>query len=32
MARLMHYALDDYDYDEDRRHMHRTTIRGEKAA
>ncbi len=29
---LMHYAIGDYDYEEDRRHMHRTTIRGEKAA
>lgn len=28
---LMHYAIDDYDYERDRRHMHRTTIRGEKA-
>jgi taurine dioxygenase len=26
---LMHYAIDDYDYENDRRHMHRTTIRGE---
>ena len=29
---LMHYAINDYDYEKDRRHMHRTTIRGEKAA
>ncbi|MBS38126.1 MAG: taurine dioxygenase [Thiotrichales bacterium] len=28
---LMHYAINDYDYENDRRHMHRTTIRGERA-
>ena len=27
---LMHYAINDYDYENDRRHMHRTTIRGEQ--
>ena len=27
---LMHYAIGDYDYDNDRRHMHRTTIRGDQ--
>ena len=27
---LMHYAIADYDYENDRRHMHRTTIRGDQ--
>jgi taurine dioxygenase len=27
---LMHYAIGDYDYETDRRHMHRTTIQGEQ--
>ena len=29
---LMHYAIGDYDYETTRRHMHRSTIRGEKAS